>query len=78
MAADASVVLDIVAEEGRLDRSALTPESTLASLGLASLDLISIVFAIEDRLGVILEQEELEGLSTLGQLTALVQSKEPG
>ncbi|NYZ13440.1 acyl carrier protein [Azospirillum sp. RWY-5-1] len=45
-------VLAIMAEKGRVERAALTPDAKLADLGIASLDVIEIVFAIEDRLGV--------------------------
>lgn len=45
-------VLTIMAEKGRVERSALAPDAKLADLGIASLDVIEIVFAIEDRLGV--------------------------
>lgn len=45
-------VLAIMAEKGRVDRSALTPDAKLAELGIASLDVIEIVFGIEDRFGV--------------------------
>ncbi len=45
-------VLSIMAEKGRVERTALTPDAKLADLGIASLDVIEIVFAIEDRLGV--------------------------
>lgn len=72
MTIDRNCVLDIIAEESLVDRSKLTPEATLESLGIASLDIISIVFALEERFGLVLEQSDFEGVQSLGQLVHLV------
>ena len=69
------VILDVVAEEALVDRAKLTPEATLESLGIASLDIISIVFALEDRFGVVLEQSEFENINTVSALVDLIMSK---
>jgi acyl carrier protein len=66
LAIDRDAVLDIIAEEALVERTSLTPEATLESLGIASLDIISIVFALEERFGLTLEQSEFEGVATLG------------
>ena len=66
MAIDRNAVLDIIAEEALVERASLTPEATLESLGIASLDIISIVFALEERFGLTLEQSDFEGVATLG------------
>jgi acyl carrier protein len=65
-------VLDIIAEESLVERSALTPEATLESLGIQSLDIISIVFALEDKFGIVLEQSEFEGVATVNQLVDII------
>jgi acyl carrier protein len=72
MTIDRNSVLDIIAEEALVDRAKLTPEATLESLGIASLDIISIVFALEERFGLVLEQSDLEGVQSLGQLVDLI------
>lgn len=72
MAIDRNSILDIIAEEALVDRAKLTPEATLESLGIASLDIISIVFALEERFGLVLEQSDLEGVQSLGQLVDLI------
>ena len=74
-AIDRNSVLDIIAEEALVDRAKLTPEATLESLGIASLDIISIVFALEERFGLVLEQSDLEGVQSLGQLVDLILSR---
>lgn len=68
-------ILDVVAEEALVERAKLIPEATLESLGIASLDVISIVFALEDRFGVVLEQSEFEGVRTVSDLVELITAK---
>jgi acyl carrier protein len=75
MSIDPQSILDIVAEEALVDRDKLTPDATLESLGIASLDIISIVFALEEKFGVVLEQSDFEGVTTVGGLTDLIVSK---
>jgi acyl carrier protein len=66
LAIDRNAVLDIIAEEALVERASLVPEATLESLGIASLDIISIVFALEEQFGLTLEQSDFEGVTTLG------------
>jgi acyl carrier protein len=68
-------ILDIIAEEALVDRDKLTPDATLEQLGIASLDVISIVFALEDRFGIVLEQPELEGIHSITELINLIVNK---
>jgi len=65
-------ILDVIAEESLVERSALTPDATLESLGIQSLDIISIVFALEDKFGIVLEQSEFEGVTTVQQLVDII------
>jgi acyl carrier protein len=71
-------VLDVVAKEALVERDKLTPEASLESLGIASLDIISIVFALEDRFGIVLEQTEFEGIQTVEALVQLILAKTTG
>jgi acyl carrier protein len=75
MAVSADDILEVVAQEALVDRAKLTPDATLESLGIASLDIISIVFALEDRFGVVLEQAEFEHVRTVADLVALISGK---
>ncbi len=72
MAIDRNGVLDVIAEEALVDRAKLAPEATLESLGIASLDVISIVFALEEKFGVVLEQSDFEGVESLGQMVDVI------
>lgn len=58
-------VLDVLAQETSVPRDALVPSATLESLGIASLDVISALFALEDQFGVVVEQSDVEGCKTL-------------
>ena len=68
-------VIAIIAEEARIDVEKLYPSATLVSLGIASLDVISVLFAIEDRFGVEIAAEDVAGAETLGQLTDIILAK---
>ena len=68
-------VLDVIAEESLVERSTLAPDATLESLGIQSLDIISIVFALEDKFGIVLEQSEFEGVTTVDQLVTIIVNK---
>ncbi len=68
-------LLDLISEEALIDRTKLGPQETLESLGIDSVDTVSVLFAVEEKYGVRLEVEELSREQTLGQLMQLVQSK---
>jgi len=68
-------ILDVVAQEALVDRDKLAPDATLDSLGIASLDVISIVFALEDRFGIVLEPSEFEAVRTVSDVVVLITSK---
>lgn len=42
-------VLNIIAAKGQVERTRLLPDARLADLAIASLDVIEIVFALEER-----------------------------
>ena len=45
-------ILDVVAQKAMIDRSKLTPEAKLADLNVSSLDMVEVVFALEDKFGI--------------------------
>ena len=75
MAITADQILDIIAEEAPIDRADLKPEATLEALNIASLDMISVMFALEDKFGVIIEQNDVAETKTLADFIAVVQAK---
>lgn len=45
-------ILDIVAQKAMIDRSKLVPEAKLSDLNVSSLDMVEVVFALEDKFGI--------------------------
>jgi acyl carrier protein len=61
-------VFDIFAKEARLDRESLTAESVHEELNIESLDMVQILFGIEETFDVYVPQEEVENLKTMGDV----------
>jgi len=62
-------LLDLVADEGRIDRDLLKPEAALTDLDIASADFIMILMAIEEKFGVYISVDnEMSDLKTVGDL----------
>jgi acyl carrier protein len=61
-------LFDLIAEETQVDRAALNRNAELADLGIASLDVMSILFEVEERFGVHVEDDQLADCRTLGEL----------
>ena len=75
MAVTADQVLDLIAEEVPTDRAKLDPAATLDELDIASLDIISVTFALEDKWGVVVEQSDFAHVKTLGDFVDVVLAK---
>ena len=74
-AATAEDILDAVAGELQIPREHLKPEAPLAPLDIASLDMVAVEMALEQRFDVALEPADLHGVDTLEQFLALVLRK---
>jgi acyl carrier protein len=62
-------IIDLaVAEVGTVD---VTADATLQSWGLDSLRVMSLIFKIEERYGIVLDEEDADDLRTVGDLAAL-------
>lgn len=69
-------ILDIVAEVSLVERSRLVPEVRISDLGITSLDMVEIIFALEDKLGIELPfnaNTSAQGFRTLGDVIAVVE-----
>ncbi len=75
MALTADDVLDTIANEAPVTREELEPSATLESLGIASLDVISVLFELEDRFAVVVEQEDVKDVKTLQDFIDVVLNK---
>lgn len=61
--------------DGKLKGKELTPDTSFKDLGLDSLDLVDLVFEMEEELGVQFEDEELLQIKTVKDLLTLVEAK---
>jgi acyl carrier protein len=67
-------IIDAVVELG-IDREAITPEATLKSLDLDSLDLVEVAQILEQQLGIEIKAEDVKDVETFAQVVDLVVSK---
>lgn len=66
-------LLDIVAEEGMVDRAALVDDAELDALGIKSADFVLVLMAIESEFGVYLSVDgELSEARTVGAMLDVV------
>jgi acyl carrier protein len=75
MAVSETELLDLFSKEARIDRGALTRDATIAELNLDSMDVLSILFEIEDRFGTIIDVGDLPSAETLGDLSDYLLSR---
>lgn len=61
-------LFDVISREALIDKAILSRDAKLEDLGIASLDVISVLFEVEERFGIVVEAEELSDCETLGQL----------
>ena len=66
-------VADILSK--RIDVSTLDEGDSLQALGLDSLDLVEVMLEIEDTLGVEFDSEEIQDVTTLGDVLKLIETK---
>ncbi len=76
MAITAENVQDVISEEVPIERDHLKPEATLEALNIASLDMISVMFALEDKFGVVIEQDDVKDAKTLQDFIDVVLTKD--
>ena len=63
------VAREIISKHVKMDASELTRESTLESLNIESLDLVEIIFEIEDKFDVNIDEDEKSAkMTNLGEL----------
>ena len=75
MAATESDLIEIIAKESLMDKSKLVRGALLADLGIQSIDLISILFVIEEKYGTVIEEAEFPKAETLGDMLDYLSAK---
>ena len=71
-------ILDIVAQKALIDRSKLSPEMKLTDLNVSSLDMVDVVFELEDRFGIQLPfnaNTSSNEVQTVGDVIAMVEKQ---
>ena len=71
-------ILDIVAQKAMIDRSKLTPDAKLTDLNVSSLDMVEVMFALEDKFGIELPfnaNTSAQNFQTLGDVIAMVEKQ---
>jgi len=68
MKATESELIDLIAQEAIIDREKLVRSATLEDLGISSLDVISMLFELEEKYGVVIEEGDMPQMSTLGEM----------
>jgi len=59
----------------RFDVSAWSEDQSIEDLGMSSLDLMNLLYSLEDRFGFTLETDEILEVATVGDLISLVGTK---
>lgn len=70
------IKLLVKASDEELDPASLDDSTFLSDdLGLNSLQAVTLVMDIEEKAGITVEDEEIAGLATVGDIFALIESK---
>lgn len=69
-------VRDIVAEQLSVDKNQVTMESRfIEDLGADSLDMVELVMAFEEKLGIQIADEDAENIQTVGDAVKFIEAK---
>lgn len=60
-------LMDLIAGEALIDRKLLTREATLADIGLDSVGVVSVIFAVEEKYGVEIAEDAFTDTRNFGQ-----------
>ena len=75
MSSHQEALLDLIAAEALIEREKLSLDAPLDSLGIDSVDFVSIMFAVEEKYNITVEDNEIARDKTLGDMIALLESK---
>ncbi len=68
-------IVAIIVKETGIPAESLQPDVGLATLQIESIDMVSVIFAVEDRYGISITNEEAAEAETLQQFVDLVAAK---
>ncbi len=69
-------IKDILENELGKDRNEITLESDIIKdLGLDSLDIVTLIMAVEDEYGFTADDDEIVGLKTIGDVVSYIEAR---
>lgn len=66
----------ILVDQLGVDEDAVTPDTPIEELGADSLDLVETIMTAEEEFGVKFDDEDIEGLRTVGDILDYIASKQ--
>ena len=67
-------LIEIIAEESLTDRAKLDPAAKLEDIGLDSVDLVSVIFAIEEKYGIEIAEDAFSREDTLAEVLRKIEA----
>lgn len=67
-------LIAIIAEEALIDPDVLKPEATLADVGVDSVGLVSVVFAVEDKYGITIAEDAFSDARTVADFLSVLKT----
>lgn len=68
-------IIDLIAQELSIDKKRINEESTLASLGADSLDIVEIIMKLEEQFGIEIKDEDAEQMKTIRDVVNYVHER---
>jgi acyl carrier protein len=66
-------IIEIIAEDGAIDRSMVTPDATLETMGLESMDVVMILMGVEEKLNIYLPMDnDLSSARNMSEFVAAI------
>ncbi len=66
-------LIDLIADEALIEKAKLVPEATLADLGLDSVGVVSVIFAVEEKYGVEIAEDAFKDVTDFGAFLAVLE-----
>ena len=68
-------IINVIAEEGEIDKSEITPDSNLYDLGIDSLSSLEILVALEEKYDITIKQNRLRNVNSVREIIRVVSSE---
>ena len=68
-------IISVIAEEGAIDKSEITPDSNLYDLGIDSLSSLEILIALEVKYDITIAQNRLKNINSVREIIRVVSSE---